>query len=196
MSLHENKEELKGKVKNIHQELIEACKRGEQKAMFELYKLYYKSMYNTSLRIVGVAAEAEDVMQESFLDAFRKIGQYDAQATFGAWLKIIVVHKSIDHYKKKRREVPLGDISTNHDNNIEEDHLEVLSYKIAKIKEAINQLPEDYRIIISLHLLEGYDHEEISQILGITYENARTRYSRARKRLIHDLHEAKLSEAV
>ena len=87
---------------NIHQELIERCRKNDQKAQLEIYKLYYKPMYNTSLRILNHEAEAEDVMQESFLDAFRKIEEYKGEGSFGGWLRRIVVNNSIDTLKKRK----------------------------------------------------------------------------------------------
>jgi len=78
------------------------CREGNQKAQFQLYKLYYKPMYCVSLRIVNNEAEAEDIMQEAFLKAFRKIDTYKGEVSFGAWLKKIVIYRSLDHLKKKR----------------------------------------------------------------------------------------------
>ncbi len=146
------------------------AKKGDQKAMFEIYKLYYKPMYNASLRILKNTAEAEDIMQEAFLDAFQKIDQYDERSAFGYWLKRIVINKSLDQLKKKKDIVPIDELPIAQEEIIEEDHLEVLSYKVDQIKDAVNKLPDDYRIIVSLYLLEGYDHDEIAQVLEITNE--------------------------
>lgn len=182
---------------NIHEELIEACRKNSRKAQLQLYKMYYKAMYNTALRIVGHTAEAEDVMQESFLAGFRKIGDYKGDASFGAWLKKIVVHAAIDQLKKKKEQLsleesgiePLADEPS-------ENYLEVLSYKTEQIRVCIEKLGEDDRVILSLFLLEGYDHEEISHILGISNNASRTRYSRARQRLRELLNQNKIDELV
>ena len=88
---------------NLHQDLIDGCKRGDQKAQFQIYKLYYKAMYNTSLRIVNNTVEAEDIMQEAFLSAFEKIGTYSGTVSFGAWLKKIVQNRSLDVLSKKTK---------------------------------------------------------------------------------------------
>jgi RNA polymerase sigma factor (sigma-70 family) len=85
---------------NIHQNLIEGCKRMDQKAQFQIYKMYYKAMYNTSLRIVNDPLEAEDIMQESFLVAFEQINTYSGNVSFSAWLKRIVQNRSIDIWRK------------------------------------------------------------------------------------------------
>jgi RNA polymerase sigma factor (sigma-70 family) len=87
---------------NIHHDLIEDCKRMDQKAQFQIYKLYYKAMYNTSLRIVNDPVEAEDIMQESFLVAFEQISTYSGNVCFGEWLRSIVQNRSIDSWRKNR----------------------------------------------------------------------------------------------
>ena len=173
---------MKTAVKHIHEKLILRCRKNDQKAQFEIYKLYYKPMYNTSLRILNNQPEAEDVMQESFLDAFGKISSYSGEGSFGGWLKRIVVNNSLDILKKRRELVSL-----------EETHLELeqmetpnpdnIEYKLAEIKKAMVGLSEEHRVIISLFLFEGYDHEEISQILNITNNASRTRFSRAKGKL-------------
>jgi RNA polymerase sigma factor (sigma-70 family) len=87
---------------NIHESLIEDCKRMDQKAQFQIYKLYYKAMYNTSLGIVNDPMEAEDIMQESFLVAFEQISTYSENVSFSAWLKSIVQNRSIENVRTNR----------------------------------------------------------------------------------------------
>lgn len=174
---------------NIHQGLIDACCRGDRDAQFKIYKLYYKAMYNTSLRIVNNTAEAEDIMQESFLDAFRRIESYTGEGSFGSWLKRIVVNRSLDYLRNYQETVSLEtqpvDLLDEDDAGFQEE----VQFRVAEIRKAISELSDDYRIILSLVLLEGYDHEEISQILNITNQLSRTRYSRARQKLITVLRE-------
>ncbi|HNW74541.1 MAG TPA: sigma-70 family RNA polymerase sigma factor [Bacteroidales bacterium] len=174
---------------NIHQELIEACSRGDRDAQFKIYKLYYKAMYNTSLRIVNNSAEAEDIMQECFLDAFRRIGSYSGEGSFGSWLKRIVVNRSLDYLRKYKETVSLEMQTLDLPDDNDSGYHEMIHCQVAEVCKAISELPDDYRIILSLFLLEGYDHEEISQILNITNQLSRTRYSRARQKLISVLKE-------
>lgn len=172
-------------VKNIHEDLIRGCRDNERKAQFQVYGLYYKAMFNTALRIVNDPAEAEDIMQEAFLEAFRKIDTYREESSFGSWLKKIVIHKSIDEIRRSREFVSLEDVEQDFaDAGDEENMMQVLSAKVEDIRKAIHSLPDDYRVILSLYLLEGYDHEEIAQVLNISYNLSRTRYSRARKKLL------------
>ena len=159
------------------------CKQGSKKACFELYKLYAKAMLNVAFRIVGNIAEAEDVIQESFLDAFKRIHDFRQETTFGLWLKQIVVSKSINLLRKRKVEfIELGDDA----DNLPEEELyddEETHYKVAQVKEAMNELPDGYKQVISLYLIEGYDHEEIGQILNITENTSRTQFLRAKRKL-------------
>jgi RNA polymerase sigma-70 factor (ECF subfamily) len=167
-----------------HLNLVEACKRGDQKAQFELYRLYNAAMYNTTLRIVGDSDDAEDVMQEAFLKAFEKLDSYRGAVSFGAWLKRIVINKAFDFLRLKKEQLSLedaGEVGEMVDEPV--DTMEV-EYRAEAIKKAIYDLPEGYRIVLSLILLEGYDHEEVSAILNISNATSRTQYHRAKKRLI------------
>lgn len=184
MSLEKKQSDLGNKTKNIHQDLIDAIRLNDQKAQLKIYKLYYKAMYNVSLRILNDQMQAEDVMQEAFLHAFQRIIQYDGISTFGAWLKRIVINRSLDILKKNKGTITFDESCHDIPEVNDENYLEVLSYKIETIHNAIEQLPDGYRIVLSLYLLEGYDHEEISQILEISYNASRTRFSRAKQKLI------------
>jgi RNA polymerase sigma factor (sigma-70 family) len=177
---------------NIHQDLIDACKAGDRKAQFKIYKLYYKAMYNTSLRIVNDTAEAEDIMQESFLDAFRRLGSYSGEGSFGSWLKRIVINNSLDTLRSMKEVVSIEESAIDFPEIIEESREEEIRFQVEEVRKAINRLPEDFRIIISLYLLEGYDHEEISEILNISNNLSRTRYLRAKQKLLMILKESQL----
>jgi RNA polymerase sigma-70 factor (ECF subfamily) len=161
----------------------------------KIYKLYYKAMYNTSLRIVNNTAEAEDILQESFLDAFRRIDTYTGEGSFGNWLKRIVVNNSLDALRRNQETLSLEESRLDFPEPDAEYDEDEIQYQVKEIKEAIMMLPGDYRIIISLFLLEGYDHEEISGILNISNNLSRTRYSRARQKLLSVLKENKIKKA-
>jgi len=167
-----------------HQDLVEACKRGDRKAQFELYRLYHAAMFNTTLRIVGDPDDAEDVMQEAFLKAFLKLKTYSGEVSFGAWLKRIVVNKSLDFLRLKRDRISLDEAGEMEEVGEEVPETLEVAYKAETVKKAIYALPEGYRIVLSLILLEGYDHEEVSGILKISNATSRTQYHRAKKRLV------------
>ncbi|MGI6339681.1 MAG: RNA polymerase sigma factor [Bacteroidales bacterium] len=175
--------------RNIHQDLLDGCKTGDQKAQFQIYKLYYKAMYNTSLRIVNDPMEAEDIMQESFLSAFEKFDTYSGTVSFGAWLKKIVINRSLDSLNKRKAIYEDIDYHTGIKDESDDDILskEETDIKVEEIKEAINRLPDGYRIILSLYLLEGYDHDEIAEIMSISSSTSRSQLSRAKQKLISEL---------
>lgn len=171
---------MKPIYENIHQEIIDQCREGDQKAQFRLYKLYYKPMYSVCMRLINQADEAEDVMQEAFLNAFRNIDTYRGEVSFGAWLKRIVINRSLDHLKKKKLKLEEINDKTA---QIADYQMEMKEVNVEVIKNTIQQLPDGYRVVLSLYLIEGYDHEEISQILGITNSNSRTQFLRAKNKL-------------
>jgi len=175
--------------KNLHQDLLDGCKSGDQRAQFQIYKLYYKAMYNTSLRIVNDTMEAEDIMQESFLSAFEKIDTYSGTVSFGAWLKKIVINRSLDALGKKKAifEDIEPHIGIRDDGPEDQLRKEEVDLRVEEVKDAINRLPDGYRIILSLYLLEGYDHDEIADILNISSSTSRSQLSRAKQKLISEL---------
>lgn len=175
--------------KNIHQDLIDGCISGDQKAQFQVYKLYYKAMYNTSLRIVNDTMEAEDIMQEAFLSAFEKIGTYSGTVSFGAWLKRIVINKSLDCLNRKK--LIFEDIESHgyirDDSGEEIETKQNFENRLEKVKEAIERLPDGYRVILNLYMIEGYDHDEIGDIMKISSSTSRSQLSRAKQKLVAEL---------
>lgn len=167
-----------------HKDLVERSKLGDRKTQYKLYSLYVNAMFNVSIRIVKSKEDAEDILQESFIDAFKNLEKFRYESTFGSWLKRIVINKSINHLKLKR--IPLiafeehkNWITEREDEPVKEENLDISS-----IKNAIKQLPDGYQTIINLYLIEGYDHVEIGGILGISTSTSKSQYHRAKKKLI------------
>ena len=166
-------------------DIIEACKRNNRVAQIKLYNQYCDGMYVVAKRFVKDSFEAEDVVQEAFIKAFSKLHQYKAEVTFGSWLKRIVINKSIDLLKSKKQIMQ----------DLDEVHLKVvdISYEgewlvddaitLEDVKQAISNLPEKYKYVVMLFLIEGYDHQEISQILNISEVASRTQLSRGKVKL-------------
>ncbi|MCI4667345.1 MAG: RNA polymerase sigma factor [Bacteroidia bacterium] len=166
--------------KNAH--LIELCKKGDRRAEHQIYQKYLRAMSRVALRITGDEMEAEDVIQEAFVRAFRNLTNFKGEATFGAWLKRIVVNTSINHVKRRKAEfVPLEPERL----EVVEDYVPryVSTYTMEKIKEAVEMLPDGYRTVFSLYLFEGYDHQEIGNILNISEATSKSQFSRAKKKL-------------
>ena len=179
------------------QNLIQQCQAHDSKAQFEIYKMYSKPLYNTAYRIVKHEAEAEDVVQEAFLKAFKNMNSFSQKVPLMAWLKRIVVNESIEHQKKIKR----YDFDAQH--KLEQEHalvedeaavaVDTSALSSTVLKEAIQQLPEREQLIVSLHLIEGYDYDEIQEITGLSYANCRTSFSRAKKRLQNELKNKSIS---
>jgi len=165
-------------------EIIEKCKANNRQAQMQLYNQYCQGMYIVARRFVKHDAEAEDIVQDAFIKAFSKLDQYQAEFTFGAWLKRIVINTSIDMLKAQKHQlveletVHLNVVDSGNDNWLVEDTVEVVD-----IKEAISSLADKYRLVLTLYLLEGYDHQEISDILNITEVSSRTQLYRGKVQL-------------
>lgn len=181
MSFRTNKITLETVYIDKHVSLVNECRQGSRKAQFEIYKLYAKAMYNVALRIVNYDEEAEDVLQEAFLDAFTRIDSFRGDTTFGLWLKQIVINKSINYLRKRKVEfVNIEEVDVAEATETDEEDLE---WKVEEVKVAITKLPDRYRVVLTLYLFEGYDHEEISHILKISESTSRTQYMRAKMKL-------------
>lgn len=164
-----------------HAALVDECRKGSRKAQFDLYKLYANAMYNVALRIVNDDAEAEDVLQEAFLDAFKRISDFRQETTFGLWLKQIVINRSINYLRKRKAEfVSLDEVEVADEQANDENETML---KVEAIKAAMNELPDGYRVVLTLYLFEGYDHEEIAHILKISENTSRSQYMRAKQKL-------------
>lgn len=180
---------------NIHQEIIDACKEGDRNAQFRIYKLYYKAMYNTSLRILNDTMEAEDIMQDAFLQAFQRIHSYTGQGSFGSWLKRIVVNKSLDALRKRKEIISLDEKNMEFPDTLEENREEEIQLQVNEVKEAVYELPAEYRLVTTLFLFEQCTHEEISEMLHISNNLSRTRLARAKQKILKIIKEKKLKSS-
>ncbi|MFD1005136.1 RNA polymerase sigma factor [Winogradskyella aquimaris] len=160
----------------------------------QLYNQYCDGMLIVALRFVKDTMEAEDIVQEAFIKAFSKLDQYRAEVSFGAWLKRIVVNRCIDVLKSKRQRIieledhHLNVVATNEDNNEWSVDDEIT---LETVKAAIEELPEKYKYVVMLYLIEGYDHKEISEILNISEVASRTQLSRGKQKLQTQLKKVK-----
>ena len=170
-----------------NKQLIELCRKNDRKAQMELYNKYSRGMYFVAYRFFKDPFLAEEAMQESFIKAFAKLNQFTGDVTFGAWLKRIVINKSIDMLKARKLETTaLNEQIMGTPDEFENWEVED-STTADEVKRAIDNLPEKYKYPIHLFLLEGYDHNEISEILNITPVSSRTLVHRGKKRLQEQL---------
>lgn len=169
----------------VKDEIVERCLQGDAASYTILYKRYATSMFNTSLRIVNNRKDAEDVLQEAFTDAFGNIKTFNFGSTFGAWLKKIVINKSLNHLRKSKMLL----IDTNEEllEQIPEEEMldeSNIHLQVAKIKKAMQELNTGQRTVLTLYLFEGYDHEEIGEIMSVAAVTVRSQYMRAKQKLL------------
>lgn len=164
-----------------HRDLIERCREGHRDAQFELYRLYSRAMYNTALRMLRHPHDAEDILQAVFVEVFTKLASFRYESSIGAWMKRITINKCINFLKS--RKLALTELTATHDKMEENEPVREPVLSIETINAAIHQLPDGYRVVFSLYALEGYDHEEIGQILGVTEATSKSQYSRAKAKL-------------
>ncbi len=167
----------------LQSELIEKCRANDRKAQQKLYSKYCDGMYYVALRFLKDPFEAEEAMQEAFIKAFMKLHQFTGDVTFGAWLKRIVINKSIDMLKAKKMNMVAINEQVMSTVEEQEDWSVADAVTVDEVKNAIEQLPEKYKYAVMLFLIEGYDHKEISEILGITAVASRTLVHRGKKQL-------------
>jgi RNA polymerase sigma-70 factor (ECF subfamily) len=174
--------EIKTAQAPVYMSLVTRCKEGDNSAYKELYSRYSAAMYNISLRILNNKDEAEDVLQESFLKAFQNMSRFDSEAAFGGWLKRVVMNGSIDVTRKRK----INFVSLDHTHPVQEDEEEEnkMAYDVETIRQCVSQLPDGYRIVLTLYLFEEQSHKDIAALLGIAESTSKSQYNRARKKLI------------
>lgn len=146
----------------------------------KVYDVHSRRLYNVSLRITGCSADAEEIMQDSLI-AYWHFRKKPEIKDLSGWLTSVCIRKSIDRLRERnRRSIFLE----NYEDPSLEENVEIeTSYNIDDILKALQKLPDNYRAIVSLHLFEGYDYQEISQITGAKESTVRTLYMRGRQRL-------------
>jgi len=166
----------------LHNKIIQDCKLNSAKAQMQLYDKYCDAMFTIALRYVKDSFIAEDVMQDAFIKVFKNIQNFKGEVTIGAWIKKIIINQCIDYLKKKKIELV----------SIEERTLQVADtddwnvntgVTMTIITKAIDSLPEKYKVVLNLYLIEGYDHQEIAQVLNITEVNSRSQLMRGKNKL-------------
>ncbi|MFB6342651.1 RNA polymerase sigma factor [Saccharicrinis sp. FJH62] len=169
---------------DINQDVIEQCLQGDRQAQFRLYSLYADKMLNVAHRMTNSREEAEDILQESFIDAFTRLNTFRFEASFGSWLKRIVVNKTINRYRMKKPELTFiesYDFFQVPDLETTEDYPDNLT--VEKVKNAMNDLPEGARIVFDLYLFEGYQHAQIADVLNISVSTSKTQYRYAKLKI-------------
>ena len=131
--------------------------------------------------MMGNEPEAEDALQESFIDVFRHLEAYRGESSLGSWIKRIVINHCINQLK--RRKIAFEELQEYHHHISDVEEEDHGTYNVKLVRDAIMKLPDGYRQVLTLYLIEGYDHSEISSILGIGEAGSKSQYSRAKSRL-------------
>ena len=162
---------------------MDRCRTGDSKAQYELYRSYAKAMYNVSMRIVNHESEAEDILQDAFIKVFDKIHQFKFQGSFEGWIRRIVVNTALKKYSVSRyaKEVSGYEIKDKDESSIEASAYTDLTAK--ELMDLINALPSGYKLIFNLYVIEGYQHDEIAEMLGIQPGTSRSQLVKARNML-------------
>lgn len=167
----------------IHRDLIIRCKSGDRIAQNGLYRLYAGAMYNICRRMLGNEDDAQDLLQDVFVDVFLKLERLKEINTFSAWIKRITVNKCINSIKKKRILSVSMDDEMDFVNDESSDGDNFMAYESANIMQAIDQISDGCRTVLNLYLFEGYDHKEIGQILAISESASKSQYSKAKAKV-------------
>jgi len=164
-------------------ELIELCKKGDRRAHMQIYDKYSRAMYNVSYRFMNDSDIAQDMMQDGFIKAFSKLDSYSGEVIFGGWLKRIIVNTCLDEIRKKKDIISFDDAKFLEPVIEVEDNIYQNEELYETVRNCINNLPEKYRVVVNLFLVEGYDYDEISSILDVKSSTARSLVSRAKIKL-------------
>ena len=159
-------------------DLIQGCINDDRQMQELLYKNYASKMYSVCLRYSGHTEDANDLLQEGFIKVYKNLSKFRGEGSFEGWIRRIFVNTSIEHYRKK---VNLYNVSEVHENNVEDTDLTILDTLAAKdIIALVNELSPGYKTVFNMHIIEGYSHKEIAEMLGITEGTSKSQLARAK----------------
>lgn len=158
------------------EQLIEKCKRNDAKAQSEIYKLYSSKLFASCLKYSRNRVEAQDNLHDAFLVIFSKIGQYTSKGSFEGWLKRITINTALQRYRKK------GDLEIVNEELIEDVDIEIDNANVSLdfLLQIIQELPDRYRLVFNLYVLDDYSHKEIAEMLTISIGTSKSNLARAR----------------
>lgn len=173
--------------KNLNdKQLIKLCHQGNQDCFSELYMRYHKAVFNSILRLVTDFAQAEDLLQEAFISVYQEIMKGCQIEHFGGFSKRVGVNKAIGFLRKNKHMLVCEDGYENVAEEQTEDE-DFFQFRVDEVKKAIRSLPDGYRTVVNLHVMDGLSHEEIAELLGISQTTVRTQYHRAKKKIVSSI---------
>lgn len=161
---------------------MKLCQQGNSDCFSELYMRYHKAVFNSILRLVTDLGQAEDLLQEVFIFLYQEIMKGYRMEHFGGFSKRVAVNKSIDFLRKNKHRLTFEDGYENVADEQTEDE-DLFEFRVEEVKKAIRSLPDGYRMVVNLYVIEGLSHEEIAELLGISHTTVRTQYHRAKKKI-------------
>ena len=170
-------------------EWIACAQRGDEAAFSRLFELHKRRVYSLCLRMTSDVAEAEDLAQEAFLQLFRKISTFRGESAFSTWLHRLVVNVVLMHLRKKGiQKVPLEEVDSSQDEPVRREYGSGDRWLLGSIdrivlNRAISRLPPGYRTIFILHDVEGYEHNEIAEMMNCSVGNSKSQLHKARLKL-------------
>ncbi|MEL6673679.1 MAG: sigma-70 family RNA polymerase sigma factor [Bacteroidota bacterium] len=167
-------------TKYSESELVAGCQRGESTYQHALYHRYYRLMFGVCLRYTDNKEDAQDILQEGFIKVFKHIQSFKGKGSFEGWVRRIMVHTSIEHYRRNSKYF-MVDIQEAKTMQLDADALTTLSRE--ELLEVIQALPVGYRTVFNLYAVEGFSHQEIANMLGISVGTSKSQLSRAKKLL-------------
>ena len=161
--------------------LIKACSNGDHNAFNEIYNKYSGIMYSICLRYMNSHNDAQDALQEGFIKVFNKISSYSFSGSFEGWMKRIFINTSIELIRKKKYHQDINDIRDSEFKTTSKINVGSLDAK--KMIDLIQKLPQGYRTVFNMYVIDGYSHKEISKMLDISESTSKTQLFKARKQL-------------
>lgn len=168
------------KIKNID-EILKACKKDKRDAQSQLYKLFYGEMMALCMRYVANQEEALEVLNDGFMKVFKALRKEIPSKSIRGWIRRIMINTAIDHYRANKKHYYAMDIEHSNLESYDENILDIMAAD--EILELVQQLPNSYRMVFNLHVVEGYTHPQIGKILGITDGTSRSNFAKARLKL-------------
>lgn len=179
--------------RNYHSfsDVVEGCRKEERRAQTIFYERYKKSLKGICLRYAKTDAEADDILQEAFIKIFKSIDSLTDPASADSWVKTIVIRTAINYYHRTTKIQLLHDSMELHDTDFPADNsLQILDQlEVEVLLKIINSLPDGYRTIVNLYLIDGYSHREISTMLSIAEGTSKSQLKRGRNWLLKRLQE-------
>lgn len=159
--------------------LIEGCLAKNQKSQKALFDKFAPTMYAICMRYSGNAEQAKDLLQEGFIKVFTKLGEFKFEGSFEGWLKRIFINHALEYIRKENRQPDIVNVDETYELQSETFHITNIDSR--KIIELIQKLPQGYRTVINLFIIEGYNHKEIAQMLGISENTSKSQLFKARQ---------------